>query len=120
MEKAPTGLPSGSVLIQNGPLSLYHSSTDIMAMERPIALTSSDIAALDINPGASIPPIYGRLVGEDSLMHMSSGAPNLNTSYQPKPQYINANNDTNNPPLLNMPLQVPNNTIPFLGAMLIF
>merc|ERR1711860_162279 len=36
---------------------------------------------------------------------MSSGAPNLNTSYQPKPQYINANNDTNNPPLLNMPLQ---------------
>ena len=32
-------------------VSLYHSSTDIMAMERPIALTSSDIAALDINPG---------------------------------------------------------------------
>ena len=34
--------------------SLYHSSTDIMAMERPIALTSSDIAALDINPGTKI------------------------------------------------------------------
>jgi hypothetical protein len=53
MENIPT-LPAGSVMLQNGPLSLYHSSTDILAMERPIALTSSDIAALDINPSIAV------------------------------------------------------------------
>jgi len=103
MEKVPSGLPSASVLIQNGPLSLYHSSTDIMAMERPIALTSSDIAALDINPvSSSLPPIYGRLVGDETLMHMST-APNMNASY-PKPQYISTNLNDNGP-ILTLPLQ---------------
>ncbi len=69
-------------MLQNGPLSLYHSSTDILAMERPIALTSSDIAALDINPSSiavvgtnaggtgghnNIPPtLYSRLVSAAS------------------------------------------------------
>ena len=82
MDKIPT-LPAGSVILQNGPLSLYHSSTDILAMERPIALTSSDIAALDINPAAvavvaattaattghNIPPtLYGRLVSAGSAV----------------------------------------------------
>jgi hypothetical protein len=77
MDNIPS-LPTGSVMLQNGPLSLYHSSTDILAMERPIALTSSDIAALDINPVVAattssavghnnIPPtLYGRLVSAAS------------------------------------------------------
>ena len=81
MENIPT-LPAGSVMLQNGPLSLYHSSTDILAMERPIALTSSDIAALDINPSIAVvggtnaggtgghnnipPTLYSRLVSAAS------------------------------------------------------
>lgn len=101
MDKLPS-LPTGSVIIQNGPLSQYHSTTDILAMERPIALTSSDIAALDINPVNNIPPIYGRLIGDDQLMHMST-APNINASY-PKPQYLTASMNDNGP-LLALPLQ---------------
>ncbi len=83
MENIPT-LPAGSVMLQNGPLSLYHSSTDILAMERPIALTSSDIAALDINPSIAVvggtnagggghtnnipPTLYSRLVSAASAL----------------------------------------------------
>ena len=113
------GVPAGSVIIQNGPLNLYHSSADILKMERPIALTSSDIAALDINPTttATIPPIYGRLVGgeADTLMHMST-APNLTASY-PKPQYLTAANENGQPQQQILALPVGSNNPTLMAAV---
>ena len=67
-----TAVPTNTtVLNSNGPLTLYHSPTDILAMERPIPLTST----MDINSAVGggidmkslstvshIHPIYGRLV----------------------------------------------------------
>ena len=67
-----TAVPTNTtVLNANGPLTLYHSPTDILAMERPIPLTST----MDINSAVGggidmkslstvshIHPIYGRLV----------------------------------------------------------
>jgi len=112
MDTGNSGLTAGTVILQNGLLNLYHSSQDIQKMERPIALTSSDIAALEINPvtTTNIPPIYGRLLGEDQLMHMST-APNLNAAY-PKPQYLTATVNDNGPILA---LPVSANTGSLLG-----
>ena len=104
MEKIPS-VPSGSVILQNVPSSWYNN-TDLLAMERPMALTSGDLAALNMGSApaaAALPPLYGRLVGGDpdhQLVTMSTSA-NINAPY-PKPQY--QNNDTG-ASLLAMPLQ---------------
>jgi len=110
MEKLPT-VPTGSVIIQNVPQSWYtHSNPGPeLLLERPMPLTSTEFAALNVNSatGTAMPPLYGRLVGEDQLVNMSTAA-NISAPY-PKPQYQNTLMNDNGP-LLAMPMQ-PNTTM---------
>lgn len=135
MEKIPT-VPPGvirptGVILQNIPTSWYNN-TDLMAsLERPMALASSDLAAINIDPtitsqggaaGLTGPlPLYGRLVNEDQLVSMGAAA-NVNASY-PKPQYqpatISQISESGNErvPLLAMPLQPSSATLVPIGTL---
>ena len=69
-------------------------------------LTNTEFATLNVN-SASGAPLYGRLVGEDQLVNMSTVA-NISAPY-PKPQYQNTLMNEHGP-LLAMPMQ-PNTTM---------
>ena len=83
-----TAVPTNTtVLNSNGPLTLYHSPTDIMAMERPIPLTSTDMTAgaaiggvdmKNFSTVSHIHPIYGRLVTATT----TTDGPNEAASFQ--------------------------------------
>ena len=88
------------------PQSWYSNPGPELLLERPMPLTNTEFATLNVN-SASGAPLYGRLVGEDQLVNMSTVA-NISAPY-PKPQYQNTLMNEHGP-LLAMPMQ-PNTTM---------
>jgi len=118
MEKLPT-VPTGSVIIQNVPQSWYTNTGPELILERPLPLTSSEFAALNVNSsssGPTMPHLYARLA-EDQLVNLSSAPPqNLSAPYT-KPQYASTIlNENGAAPLLALPIQHSNPMITSLGG----
>ena len=122
MEKLPS-VPTGSVIIQNVPPSWYcNTNTNPgpdLILERPLPLTSSEFAALNVNSsssGTTMPQLYARLA-EDQLVNLSSAPPQNLTAPYTKPQYASTIlNENGAAPLLALPLQHSNPMITSLGG----
>ena len=126
MEKLPSVQP-GSVIIQNVAPSWYTNSntgTEFI-VERPMPLSSSEFAALNVNSTSSsgstgpMPHLYGRLVGDDQLVNLSSAPPaNISAPFS-KSQYQSTiiNDNGGGSGLLAMPLQHSNTMITSLGGV---
>ena len=122
MEKLPTA-PAGSVIIQNVPQTWYANTNSghELLLERPMPLTSSEFAALNVNSTSSaaapIPHLYGRLVQDDhQLVNLSSQPPaNINAPFS-KSHYQSTIINDNGGPLLALPMQHSNAMITSLGG----
>ena len=125
MEKLPSVQP-GSVIIQNVAPSWYtntNTGTEFI-VERPMPLSSAEFAALNVNSSSSsstgpMPHLYGRLVGDDQLVNLSSAPPaNISAPFS-KSQYQSTiiNDNGGGSGLLAMPLQHSNTMITSLGGV---
>ena len=124
MEKLPS-VPTGSVIIQNVPQSWYHTTNPgpDLILERPLPLTSSEFAALNVNSsssGTTMPQLYARLA-EDQLVNLSSAPPQNLTAPYTKPQYASSLagsilNENGGAPLLALPIQHSNPMLTSLGG----
>ena len=125
MEKLPS-VPTGSVIIQNVPQSWYTNTGPDLILERPLPLSSSEFAALNVNSSSSgpgMPQLYARLA-EDQLVNLSSAPPQNLTAPYTKPQYASSLastilNENGGAPLLalpSLPLQHSNPMITSLGG----
>ena len=125
MEKLPSVQP-GSVIIQNVAPSWYtntNTGTEFI-VERPMPLSSAEFAALNVNSSSSsstgpMPHLYGRLVGDDQLVNLSSAPPTNISAPFSKSQYQSTiiNDNGGGSGLLAMPLQHSNTMITSLGGV---
>lgn len=110
MEKLPV-LPAGSVILQPGVQHSWYQGPPggdqgLLALDHPMPHTTQDLAALNMNSvgssGINV-TMYGRMVGEDQIVNMSTAA--NNSALYPKPQYHTPLGNDNGSGLLAMPMQ---------------
>ena len=104
MEKLPV-LPAGSVILQPGVQHSWYQGPAggeqaLLPLDHPMPHATQDLAALNMNSvgtsGINV-AMYGRMVGEDQIVNMSTAA--NNSALYPKPQYHTPLGRSNQHPL---------------------
>ena len=87
MEKLP-GLPTSSVMLQHNWYQGPVQEASLLTLDHPMPHATHELPAMSMAGGSQASQglaMYGRLVGEDQLVNMSTAA--NNSALYPKPQY---------------------------------